>query len=79
MGSPRVGHGCSNLAHRRRQGEGGRGGFGNMFLSESYSWLEAGLLHPALLSSPKSVQAPAVGPGFCRQDCRRARVRPEGG
>lgn len=49
-----------------------------MSLYESCSWPEAGLLRPALLSSLKSVQAPAVGPGIPRQGQGRARVRPEG-
>lgn len=50
----------------------------DLSLSEFCSWPEAGLLHPALLSSLKSVQAPAVGPGIPRQGQGRARVRPEG-
>lgn len=49
-----------------------------MSLSESCSWPEAGLLHPVLLSSLQSLQAPAVGPGIPRQGPGRARVRPEG-
>lgn len=45
----------------------------DLSLSEFCSWPEAGLLHPALLSSPKSVQAPAVGPGIPRQGQGEAR------
>lgn len=47
--------------------------FGTLSLYESYSWPEAGLLCPALLSSPKSVQAPAVCPGISRQGQGEAR------
>lgn len=47
--------------------------FGTWSLCESYSWPEAGLLCPALLSRPKSVQAPAVCPGISRQGQGEAR------
>lgn len=47
--------------------------FGTLSLSESYSWPEPGLLWLAPLSSPESVQAPAVCPGISRQGQGEAR------